>query len=315
MQCSTCGEEHPITDMEPSFLEPAAIVAVPKDQREQRVKTTKNEAMLWSASGGDGRCFLRGLVPIEVAGREQPLNFGLWVEVERDAFDFMAQCREQPTGNPEFPGEIANSVPGYPPMIGEPVTVFPMHNRVPALRFDDLEEHPFALQTAQGVTEHEVAQWLAMNSAGHDAGDPLLEIELAEPLDGACGDCGSPLQVLTRFVRDDGRDISLVRALLDPAHLPGKVLMQVSLGGHPSPDDQVPADRVLFTLMLWDNEEGGVVGVLDADASRFKDLPSWGRPLDQAEALEHPWLPLVWRITDKTMAIDGPVRRHLGRDA
>jgi hypothetical protein len=73
LPCASCGRVH--ADLEISHLFPDSLVALSRWQWRHRVRGDGDDLVL------DGRRrFQRGLLPVGVAGRDEPYRFGLWVE-------------------------------------------------------------------------------------------------------------------------------------------------------------------------------------------------------------------------------------------
>ena len=68
----------------------------------------------------DGRSFIRGVLIVPVRGEVQGFGWGVWAEVTESAFRHYLEVWSNSDQSHEspFPGELANSLPGYEPTIG-----------------------------------------------------------------------------------------------------------------------------------------------------------------------------------------------------
>jgi hypothetical protein len=107
--CSCCGEVHAAWP-DWHFAAPAAVGAVPPDEREARVDLTSDGCTI------DGREFYaKGLLSLPVQGGGQPLTFGVWVSLAGPDFDAYAELfgREDRAAGAAFLGWLGNDVPGF----------------------------------------------------------------------------------------------------------------------------------------------------------------------------------------------------------
>ena len=79
--CAMCGREHEGPPLAYDFPPIPASVGqvVGRDELEQRTRRTDDQFFL-----DEERFWLKGLLELPVLDAEQPLLFGVWVEVERD---------------------------------------------------------------------------------------------------------------------------------------------------------------------------------------------------------------------------------------
>jgi hypothetical protein len=81
VECDTCGRVHLIDESELTFKLPDEVFDLSEGEREQRCKTSIDIVRL------DGeRFFIRGVLPLKVAGRRLPYSLGVWAEVSPDTF-------------------------------------------------------------------------------------------------------------------------------------------------------------------------------------------------------------------------------------
>jgi hypothetical protein len=119
IKCHRCEELHDIDDMDIGFMRPDEFLRVPKEEREQRCKSTDDVCTI-----DDSDFYLRGILPVPVMDGQE-FAWGVWARVSEEDFkrylelwDDELQGREPP-----FAGEIANSIPGYDETIGVSVSI------------------------------------------------------------------------------------------------------------------------------------------------------------------------------------------------
>lgn len=137
-----------------------------------------------------------------------------------------------------------------------------------------------------------------------------LEIEFEPPTEsGLCSCCGGRTTSLTRFVYRNGDAYAIYYARFSDNHPNRNVLACVSLGEWG--EDATPDDRLAFALEIRSAENEYQVRIMDASESPWKDAKVIGRTLDRTEALDHPWVPQVFEVTDRMIEIDEPLRTYL----
>ena len=70
-RCGTCGGEHDLSEMEPSYTYPDAYLAVPPEERILRTTVGSDECRLEDGPNSDPRFFLRVLLPMPVRGEPE----------------------------------------------------------------------------------------------------------------------------------------------------------------------------------------------------------------------------------------------------
>ncbi len=118
--CVTCGAVHPIRDTELVYGLPDAIFELDSAARGERAKISSDICML----DGD-RHFLRGVIPLSVAGRDRPYRIGAWVEMaESDIREILNVWEDQMQSRcPPFSGSLANEIYGHAGSCGLKVEV------------------------------------------------------------------------------------------------------------------------------------------------------------------------------------------------
>jgi hypothetical protein len=156
VKCAHCGKEHPRAELEITFKRPDAIHALPKEQRQNEVKESDDYCLT-----KDGRFFLRGVLPLNVAGRDIPYRLGVWVEVDDKAYrrvyalwDDADQANE-----PALPASLANKIPLHADTLGLAVQ---LKLTGPKSRPDILippSGHSLHREQCEGISEHRVHEY------------------------------------------------------------------------------------------------------------------------------------------------------------
>jgi len=171
VRCSQCGEEHDLSEMEPSFAYPDAYFEVPEEQRAKCITFAGGGAActIRCAEEFAERHFLRALLPIPVRGEDDAFCWGVWVEVSESDF---ARSHEQSYGEElAFDATLANEIPGIAPSLGlagELQLVEP--SLLPPFLLTEESDHPLVDEQRDGVYPERVLEWLApLLTAGHRA--------------------------------------------------------------------------------------------------------------------------------------------------
>jgi hypothetical protein len=154
-RCSSCGKE--CDEIEPAFRRPDAVFAVPKEEREHRVRQSDDLVSI-----DDEAFFIRGVVPIPVEGRDDPYCWGFWVKVAKEHFEEYERffSVDPPRDHQGFHGTLANQTRYLPPTtLGSPVHVALRSGRDrPRIMLLD-DSHALAQQQAHGVMHDQVHEW------------------------------------------------------------------------------------------------------------------------------------------------------------
>jgi hypothetical protein len=164
VRCATCGEEHDLLELEPSYGRPDAYFEVPKEQREYLTNFSKDDGRIRNADDSDRRHFLRVLLSVPIRGEKRDVAWGVWVEVSGadwqrtyDLWDDPNQGKE-----PSFPGTLANALRGYEGTLGLPGRVqLTGPKTAPLFELDASVDHPLAREQRQGVFPERVIEWVS----------------------------------------------------------------------------------------------------------------------------------------------------------
>ena len=113
------------------------------------------------------RFFLRGLVEIPVAGVEEPLQWGAWVELEPESYDRFGELWdvEGRESEPPHAAMLATALPAFlyaRSTLGLPVKV---HTRPVGVRpfIEVMGQHPIAVEQRHGIDQSRLEQiWSAL---------------------------------------------------------------------------------------------------------------------------------------------------------
>lgn len=163
VRCGTCGGEHDLSEMEPSYTYPDAYLDLPPEERDARATVGSDECRLHDGADADQRFFLRVLLPMPVRGEEQACAWGVWAEVSETAFsrtrelwDDSAQLDEPP-----FEATLANALTGYSATLGLPGEVTLSGPAIiPTFMLGEQLDHPLAQEQRDGVHPERVVEWL-----------------------------------------------------------------------------------------------------------------------------------------------------------
>lgn len=163
VRCSTCGGEHDLGEMEPSYTYPDAYLAVPPAERPARTAIGTDDCRVRDAAGSDPHYFLRVLLPMPVRGEREACAWGVWAEVSEAAFSRTRDLWDEPGQNlePPFHATLANSLACYSATLGLPGSVtLSGPSEIPTFVLAPELEHPLAREQREGVHPERVVEWL-----------------------------------------------------------------------------------------------------------------------------------------------------------
>lgn len=113
--CSVCGEFHPEAHMELTFHRPDLVCELPVEEREADCLESNDICVVRKE-----HYFIRAVLPLPVAGQEEPYRIGLWVEVGEEDFRRLHALWDDPAQahEPPFAVRIANHIPQLPQTLG-----------------------------------------------------------------------------------------------------------------------------------------------------------------------------------------------------
>jgi hypothetical protein len=163
VRCDTCGGEHDLSEMEPSYTFPDAYLDVPTDERPYRSTVGTDECRLHDGTNADARYFLRVLLPMPVRGETEACAWGVWAEVSEAAFTRTRELWDDPGQHdePPFAATLANALTCYSSTLGLPGEVTLSGPAIiPTFTLAGELDHPLAREQRDGVHPERVVEWL-----------------------------------------------------------------------------------------------------------------------------------------------------------
>lgn len=164
VRCATCGQEHDLLAMEPSYAWPDAYLEVPEDQREYLTNFSKDDGRVRNADDTERRHFLRVLLSIPIRGTDADCAWGVWVEVNAADWERAYDLWDDPKQSkvPPFPAQLANALKGYEGTLGLPGRVkLTSPKTAPLFELDAGVDHPLAREQREGVGPERVVEWVS----------------------------------------------------------------------------------------------------------------------------------------------------------
>ena len=148
--CSSCGQAHPLGEIEGSFFRPDAVARMGLLARLLRVRDDGVSCVI----RGRAR-FVRGLLCFRVVGLDQDYCWGIWAQVDKDAFVDIERRwdRSDRENGPVHAATIANELPVFgQPMLGLRVSVVVQpRGTAPHVRIED-PGHPAFREQREGIS-------------------------------------------------------------------------------------------------------------------------------------------------------------------
>jgi hypothetical protein len=163
VRCGTCGGEHDLSEMEPSYTYPDAYLAIDPEERDTRATVGTDECRLHDGTNSDSRYFLRVLLPMPVRGETEACAWGVWAEVSEAAFTRTRELWDDPHQElePPFNATLANALNCYHATLGLPGAVTLSGPEViPTFELSGELDHPLAREQRDGVHPERVVEWL-----------------------------------------------------------------------------------------------------------------------------------------------------------
>ena len=162
IRCRTCGEEHDLSGIEPSFTRPDAFFAVPPDQRDRRINADSETCLISSEDGQTLACFIRAVLRVPIQGAGATIGWGLWVEVSDQTY-WRDERRVERAGSssgasvPVHGGERDPELPEHARPAGDHAS-HRLRTR-PSLVLAADSQHPFAVEARTGVPLERSLEW------------------------------------------------------------------------------------------------------------------------------------------------------------
>jgi hypothetical protein len=150
--CSRCGRAHEGRPLDWGFDAPAYWHALTPEERASRGKLSEDLCVIRDEEGE--HFFIRGVLPIPVAGPEEEFRYGVWTTLSEKSFRRVVELWNDPrrTEEPPYFGWLSNSIAGYPETLNLKTNV---HTRALNLRPTiELEptDHPLAIEQRDGIS-------------------------------------------------------------------------------------------------------------------------------------------------------------------
>ena len=148
--CQSCGQPHPLEEVEGSFLLPDTVSTLGRFARLLRSKSERNFCVL-----DKSQYFVRCLLPIPVHDEDDSYCWGIWAELSSESFKRIKRTWNAPTKEqePPFVGVLANNIPLYTASTaGLPVEIkHSAPGTAPMARITDFS-HPLGNEQRKGVS-------------------------------------------------------------------------------------------------------------------------------------------------------------------
>lgn len=154
--CATCGRAHPVTESELAFGLPDVVFDLPESERAERCKIGEDIVSL-----DDRTFFLRGLLPLKVAGRAREYCIGVWAEVSEDVLSRVCELWDDPDQGrePTMAGTLANKVPFHSDTVGLGMAVQLTGPTTRPLFFLEETDHTLYIEQSRGIDEHRAIEY------------------------------------------------------------------------------------------------------------------------------------------------------------
>jgi hypothetical protein len=146
--CGVCGKDHAGLPTDYGFRLPDDVWALSSEEKSERAQFTSDLCRF------DGRHFIRCALLSPFAENNEDFGWGVFVEVERPIFDrYVVLFATDASGEPCYPGKLANALPSYPASLGMDVLIqFQSADARPLIHIPDTDSSPVALDQRHGIS-------------------------------------------------------------------------------------------------------------------------------------------------------------------
>ena len=130
----------------------------------------------------------------------------------------------------------------------------------------------------------------------------MLSLEFEAPQFAICDCCGNKTTKLVRYVLQNDNPLALYIAAYTDGHENKLVELIIGIGSWEN--NSSPADRTAFTLQIWESTDSWAVSLTNREDSTWKSVTFLGQILNREDALQHPWIQEVYKITDHILNKD-----------
>ena len=154
--CTVCGRTHDKAESELYFQMPDEVYALSEEERDRR---SKGNSDLWVLD--EKRFYVRGLLPLPVAGRAKPYCIGVWALVSPQTFTRINELWSDPAqaGEPRLPGVLSNQIPFHAETTDLGLEIELTGPKTRPNFFLKPIEHPLFAEQSRGIDEHRALEY------------------------------------------------------------------------------------------------------------------------------------------------------------
>ena len=147
MKCGCCGKDIGEFCFDKAFGLPDEVFEIPEEDREVKAKYNSDLCTI------GGRYFIRTVLFIPVVDTDKRFGWGFWCEVSEEGFNkYLNVYKVDGINEPEISGTLANNIPSYPKLIGEPVKIqFGIPDQRPTSRLLETD-NLLLIEQQEGIT-------------------------------------------------------------------------------------------------------------------------------------------------------------------
>lgn len=170
--CPCCNKPiNHVQNIEPAASWPDEIAAMDEDEKRRRCVLSPDVCAI-DLETSSVKCFVRGVIPFPVHGRDRPFNWGAWVRLTKFSLDnYVQMSAAEQSGmhideDPElwWPARLANDLCRYTdvPTLDESVKLrWQSGNKRPHIVFYDGSDNRLAKMQREGVDLEQTLRWTA----------------------------------------------------------------------------------------------------------------------------------------------------------
>lgn len=145
--CEVCDQWHDELHKDFGFELPDAVWGLDYIETYRRTRHNKDVCVL-----DEARYFIRCMLEVPLTYDDDHFGFGLWVEVSQDQHELYLDTWQSGSDQTEaFVGHLANDLPMYPALVGEPIMIKFYDQHRPLLNFPAIADHPLAQEQRSGI--------------------------------------------------------------------------------------------------------------------------------------------------------------------
>jgi hypothetical protein len=120
--CSVCGQHHDELPLDIRMALPEPVFELTDEERDAYVEIGEDSGIFRSPEGDDHH-YVRGLLQIPIQTLDSYFGYGVWIEVDAEAYDRLGELWHDERGRdePPFVGRLANELAPYEGTFGLPV--------------------------------------------------------------------------------------------------------------------------------------------------------------------------------------------------